>query len=231
MNNNNELDWVNFCRRTNDPKLTWIESQLKTLGIAHRRNGDSFHAPILQVPRDRFSEAWDLLNTPIGEMFVGEEKAICYDDLPDNHWFFYHLAVPSPEPNPLQAITPIGGVNMPYQPLEIDGRVVDMIDVESSTISAMGFWPVGDEFTDTSYDLYVRFKGGSLYKYNPVPQSLCWELRYEAEQRYQGHGGSVGRLFIKEVKNVANAGEMNCWKREGSMWIPIYPKEKTMKLV
>ncbi|HEY1295416.1 MAG TPA: hypothetical protein VGJ60_20250 [Chloroflexota bacterium] len=41
--------WETLCRRTEDPKLRFIEAWLDNLGIQHRRNGYSFHAPILEV--------------------------------------------------------------------------------------------------------------------------------------------------------------------------------------
>ncbi|TFH48540.1 MAG: hypothetical protein E4H01_06130 [Lysobacterales bacterium] len=50
-----------FTRRTNDPKLRWLEEQLADAGIAHRRQGASFHAPILQVDADRIDDAWAIL--------------------------------------------------------------------------------------------------------------------------------------------------------------------------
>ena len=66
--------WTQFTRRTDDPKLSWLENQLTRAGIAHRRNGESFHAPILEVPEGQVDDAWKLL-TPI-------------DDIPDNDPIF-----------------------------------------------------------------------------------------------------------------------------------------------
>lgn len=47
-----EPDWAALTRRTNDPKLAWIEQRLTERGISFQRRGDSFHAPILEVPVD-----------------------------------------------------------------------------------------------------------------------------------------------------------------------------------
>jgi hypothetical protein len=56
------IEYTGFTRRTEDPKLGWIERQLDELGIAHRRNGHTFHAPKMEVDKERFDEAWDILN-------------------------------------------------------------------------------------------------------------------------------------------------------------------------
>jgi len=69
--------WVTLCKRTSDPKLGWIERELNKLGIAHRRNGESFHAEILEVPEDRENEANSILMRRIGRYTV--------DDIRDDH--------------------------------------------------------------------------------------------------------------------------------------------------
>lgn len=56
------MEYERLTRRTEDPKLGWIERQLDELGIAHRRNGSSFHAPIMEVDKERFDEAWEILS-------------------------------------------------------------------------------------------------------------------------------------------------------------------------
>jgi hypothetical protein len=48
----NAREWVVLCKRTHDPKLSWLERTLTAHGILNRRNGSSFHAPILEVPAD-----------------------------------------------------------------------------------------------------------------------------------------------------------------------------------
>lgn len=57
--------WETFTRRTNDPKLAWIESQLDAMQIPHRRSGDTFHAPILQVHAADLESAWKILTEEI----------------------------------------------------------------------------------------------------------------------------------------------------------------------
>jgi hypothetical protein len=54
-------EWTIFCKRTEDPKLRYIESRLDELGIPHRRNGESWHAPILEVPAANHPQAYGLL--------------------------------------------------------------------------------------------------------------------------------------------------------------------------
>lgn len=61
------IDWVQFTKRTNEPKLLWVERQLKGRGIRSRRNGTSFHAPILEVVRHLENEAWAFL-TPVDDV-------------------------------------------------------------------------------------------------------------------------------------------------------------------
>jgi hypothetical protein len=64
------MNWTQFTKRTNDPKLAALEAMLRRAGIPYRRHGKSFHAPILQVPADVLDEAWKILD-PI-------------DDIPDD---------------------------------------------------------------------------------------------------------------------------------------------------
>tara|TARA_B100001123_G_C14961485_1_gene887867 strand:+ start:413 stop:817 length:405 start_codon:yes stop_codon:yes gene_type:complete len=66
--------WATFTRRTNPPKLNFIMKQLQVAKIPHRVNGDSFHAPILEVCSSRLEDANKIL-LPI-------------DLLPDDHISF-----------------------------------------------------------------------------------------------------------------------------------------------
>lgn len=68
--------WVSVCRRTNDPKLAHFESVLSEAKIPHRRNGESFHAPILEVPAQFEGDAWQLLSKKV--------RGRSYDDVPDD---------------------------------------------------------------------------------------------------------------------------------------------------
>jgi len=75
-----DLDWVTLTKRTNDPKLAWIENQLTMVGISHRRNGESFHAPILEVREHNLTVASEILFMETGHGTV--------DDMADDHLFF-----------------------------------------------------------------------------------------------------------------------------------------------
>ena len=57
-------DWKTFTKRTNDPKLAWIERALTARGIPSRRHGFSWHAPILEVPAEYLATAQDFLAQP-----------------------------------------------------------------------------------------------------------------------------------------------------------------------
>lgn len=69
-----ENGWKQFTKRTNDPKLAWLEQELAKEGIESRRHGESWHAPILQVRESDLDAAWGIL-TP-------------FDDIPDDDPMF-----------------------------------------------------------------------------------------------------------------------------------------------
>jgi hypothetical protein len=62
--------WTTLTSRTDDPKLSWLEQQLDLSEISHRRNGETFHAPIMEVQQMHFDAAWKILE-PV-------------DDIPDD---------------------------------------------------------------------------------------------------------------------------------------------------
>lgn len=74
--------WSVLCRRTNDPKLAFLERELTRRGIASRRDGHSFHAPILLVKEEDHEAAWNLL----GEDFFGDGTRL--DDIDDDNPVF-----------------------------------------------------------------------------------------------------------------------------------------------
>lgn len=71
------MAFVTFTRRTNDPKLAYLEHRLTEANIPHRRNGHSFHAPIMEVPEEFFDAAEDILLEPHGKK--------CFDELSDKN--------------------------------------------------------------------------------------------------------------------------------------------------
>ena len=75
------MNWETICRRTNDPKLSYFERMLDEHGIAHKRDGESAHAPILKVPYHQYQKAWDLLSADI----PGKGE---FDEIPDDDPMF-----------------------------------------------------------------------------------------------------------------------------------------------
>ncbi len=74
------MKWVMFTKRTDDPKLAWIERTLTNRGIPSRRNGFSWHAPILEVPEQHIEAANALLTEPVD----GASNNQTIDDVPDD---------------------------------------------------------------------------------------------------------------------------------------------------
>lgn len=91
------MEWVTFCKRTEDPKLCYYESRLDEMGIPHRRNGESWHAPILEVPADRHAEAYALFREVTDHDNDG--NPIYLDDIPDDDPMFDEYAFDSVYPN------------------------------------------------------------------------------------------------------------------------------------
>jgi len=71
------MNWERLCRRTEDPKLAWLEKQLDRAGISHRRNGYSFHAPILEVDAQRRKDAWAILS-PVDD--IADDESFWTED-------------------------------------------------------------------------------------------------------------------------------------------------------
>lgn len=82
-----DVEWVRFTKRTEDPKLACLERQLRHAGIPCRRNGASWHAPILEVPEERLEDAWKILR-PVDEIDDDDEMFIeFYDVFPMSEGF------------------------------------------------------------------------------------------------------------------------------------------------
>lgn len=56
-----------LTKRTDNPKLAWLERRLREMGVPTRRNGESFHAPIMEVPEEHAQKAWDFLGSKFDE--------------------------------------------------------------------------------------------------------------------------------------------------------------------
>jgi hypothetical protein len=80
-----EVKWTMLTKRTNDPKLAWLENRLHDMGIETRRSGESWHAPIMEVPAEHHQKAWDFLGSPF------DESGQSVDDVEDNDPVFEEL--------------------------------------------------------------------------------------------------------------------------------------------
>ena len=76
------MKYVQFTKRTDEPKLSHLEKLLTIHGISSRREGRSFHAPILMVPDSELENAHALLESDV--FFDGRS----YDDIPDDDAVF-----------------------------------------------------------------------------------------------------------------------------------------------
>lgn len=66
------MDFKLLTQLTKDPKLSYLEWRLDCIGIKHRRNGESFHAPILEVEARNIEAALSLLDEKHGNVTIGE---------------------------------------------------------------------------------------------------------------------------------------------------------------
>ncbi len=54
-------EWVQFTKRTGDPKLQWLKDTCEAEGLRVVEQGASWHAPITYVHRDDHDAAWKIL--------------------------------------------------------------------------------------------------------------------------------------------------------------------------
>lgn len=87
------IRWVQLMKRTEDPKLAYLEYRLTKMGIPHRRAGRSFHAPILQVEAKFAEAAWALLGERRGRYSLDDVR----DDHPSFNGYEPHNLVPHPK--------------------------------------------------------------------------------------------------------------------------------------
>ena len=199
--------WATFTRRTDGPKLAFLEHLLRQRGIASRRQGASFHAEILQVPLSRLADAWALLNTPVGELTdvtgaTGYESfIITLDDVPNDHIMFGNWAAQQAafhqEDEDTDYSQWAGVLDSELVELPQVSEPLVFYNVESSNISALAYDPV-------AMRAYVRFKGGTYYRYEVMPVDVFQEWM-SAE--------SKGKYFAQKVK-----GNYTCEKLNGNEW-------------
>lgn len=99
-------DFLPLTRRTADPKLRVLERLLNHVCIETRRNGESSHAPILEVPATQHDEAETILSLSLSDMLfllcevIGHSGThdltlrrgidITFDDVPDDDPAFHN---------------------------------------------------------------------------------------------------------------------------------------------
>lgn len=66
--------YVMLTKRTNFPKLGYIIHKLNEAGIDNQINGESRHAPILEVDENRYDEAWAILDERHGRYRLDEVR-------------------------------------------------------------------------------------------------------------------------------------------------------------
>lgn len=232
LTDNREYDWVSFTRRTNEPKLNWLEAQLSALQIPNRRHGDSFHAPVLQVPRSYLNDAWSVLVQPVGQLFVGKNPDITFDDLPDDHFIFESWLGEKPQRVELEDNE--DATRFKGEAVQLPGYAARMIfvDVNSSNLSAMAFNPRGNESPDADWEVLARFKGGGIYRYSPVETEAISDLQIEIKKAARAEpDASVGSIFHHVIKSRADAGSIECHKLEGDVWILVPPKAQRTQVM
>ncbi len=82
-----QTKWELLTKRTNEPKLNYIEYRLDEIGINYKRDGESFHAPCLYVDARHSARAWALLNekwSKTGDIGPNQRGRTALDDIPDD---------------------------------------------------------------------------------------------------------------------------------------------------
>lgn len=199
-----DVVWATFMRRTNEPKLLWLEAELARLGIPSRRAGHSFHAPIVEVPALQLDDAAAVLEMPVGELFIGGRvTAVVLDDLPDDHGYFAEYAAqPRPQGwdgNPFATWpdAPHGDWEPGTTP---DGHPVQWLNVESRKLSALAYVNDRGYNEDGPPVLFARFKGsGAVYRYLDVA-ALHWQNLLRAAAGVDKL--SVGEYFSRLIEGA-----------------------------
>lgn len=98
------MKYVTLCKRTNYPKLAYIQDLLNGSGIPHRCNGWSFHAPILEVPEQFESAAMDILSAPARKTYdLPVRFGVSLDDVPDDHPCFNGIHTPDDDDSEMES--------------------------------------------------------------------------------------------------------------------------------
>lgn len=229
-----DAEWIDLCRRTNDPKLSWIEAQLEAREIPSQRAGFSWHAPILQVSVEDFLLAHEILAMPVGKLEFGDYGEITIDDLPDEHPYFTEWAMASgrafaPREAQTSSLAPLMVKDTLYAGLSYEDvdipqvGVIRMVDVESRMLSAIGKLDPYEPASDGPKNyLFARFKGGSdIYRYENTTVAHFAELL-----RRQRAGESLGGYFDATFKKHPVLFPYERWDEALEKWVWIDPTAK-----
>lgn len=110
-------NFTQFTKRTEDPKLAWLEQQLTEAGIPHLRDGESFHAPILVVAKDRLGDAQAILDREIEHNGV----MTSIDEIPDDDSLFFGFDVSDMDPDEFD-MDEVQGIYKPHDFLGEEGE-------------------------------------------------------------------------------------------------------------
>lgn len=211
-----------------DPKLSWIIRRFDREGINYKIAGQNIKGnTIVKVDFDQYYEAWQLLDEEIGSLNIDNGGSITWSDLPDSHPIFaLDAEAPSkgePDPNDI--------AELPCDTQSLPGvdKAVMMYEVSSSNLSAMGLSMPDDNLRV----LYVRFKGGTIYRYYSITDQVWRDLSIEAVKAQKGvQEASVGSLFHHAIKVPADEGKLNCHKLDDeNIWRVVLPKTQRKTVV
>ena len=224
----NEIGWVHFCSDIKDPKLKWLEAQLDGAKIPHRRNGTGVKGcSILEVDFEDYATVGRILGGEIGSLMIGEGESIRWSDLPDDHPVFTLVAERGPIIDDLNS-EHMEGLEITHHILVGVADPVGMYEVSSSNLSAMGVQEFNSNGEEFSWTLYVRFKGGSMYRYFPVSDEQWTDLCIEAVKAKNGvQEASLGSLYHHAIKVPADEGKIQCHRQDTQgVWYDVLPKSQ-----
>jgi hypothetical protein len=183
-------------------KMSWVKWTLDQNGMESKvRIG--IKGPVLMIPSHEMETVAHLLAQQIGELYIGDVKEITYADLPDDHPVFSQLvgAVQEPPKGPQRTANDVDMGN---------GLIVQMHDIESTNVSAVGFVSPGNG----SVTAYLRFKGGqTYYRYPGQTKELCASIWNTMQKKWAGDREvSVGSEVHHALVAKADAGEIACEK-------------------
>lgn len=220
-------------------KFMWLAERLKSEGIDFNW-GETFQGPELFVQASEAYKVFTILAEKIGELWVGSEHFITWNDLPPNHPVFAQLLDKSYQ----EAQTTTLGLRFTERILPfnngVDGSNVDvrMFDIESSNVSTIGvtipgYYPTPLEVNIPETEvchIYVTFKGQPTYYYYDTYWWVWKQIYNEALKKASSKEASVGKLINRLLKDPADAGHINCFKLDGfGKWVKVLPKAERPK--